>query len=112
MQQGMYIFEDAEDFIQFIDDLTHHYEENKPNNLVELTKPLFSKSEMEKEVKFLNKCRLNTFTEYPSNKIIKVNVTHSNCNYLVTYYFKGSINSNLTIYKQFYHYLRKREWKT
>lgn len=111
MANGIYIFNDAEDFIKVIEDIEQQYNENKPTNLVKLSKPLFNKSALEKEVKFLNECRLNVFSCFLSKKVIKVNITYNKCDYLVTYYFKGCTSNSKSIYKQFKYYLRKREWE-
>ena len=112
MGNGVYVFEDAEDFLKAIENLQQQYKENASTRIVELNKQLFNVSELRKEINFLDKCRLNSFMGFLTSKIIKVNITHNNCDYLVTYYFKGSTTGNRTIYKQLHHYLRKREWKS
>jgi len=109
MEQGVYIFEDAEDFLKFFRWVEQESDSNKPNDVLRICKPLFDKATMEKEIKFLNKCWLRTFYGFSSKKIIEVSISHNNYNYLIIYYFKGCINSNTSIYKQFYYYLRKRE---
>ena len=111
MANGVYLFEDAEDFLKAIENIQQQYEENTSTRIVELNKQLFSTSELRKEINFLDKCRLNSFIGFLTRKIIKVNITYNGCNYSVTYYFKGSTNGDKTIYKQLHHYLRKREWK-
>ena len=111
MANGIYVFNNADDFLKAIKNIEQEYQENTSTRIVELNKQLFSTSELRKEINFLNNCRLNSFMGFLTRKIIKVNITWDNCNYLITYQFKGSTNSNGTIYKQLHQYLRKREWK-
>lgn len=112
MANGVYLFEDAEDFLKAIEDIQQKYNENTSTMIVELNKQLFSTSELRKEINFLDKCRLNSFMGFLTKKIIKVNITYDDCDYSVTYYFKGSTSSNGTIYKRLHRYLRKREWNS
>ena len=112
MANGVYLFEDAEDFLKAIEDIQQQYDENKQRRIIELNKQLFSTSELRKEINFLNNCRLNSFMGCLTKKIIKVNITYDDCDYSVTYYFKGSTSSNGTIYKRLHRYLRKREWNS
>ena len=86
MANGVYLFEDAEDFLKAIENIQQQYEENTSTRIVELNKQLFSPSELRKEINFLDKCRLNSFIGFLTRKIIKVNITYNGCNYSVTYY--------------------------
>ena len=99
MTNGIYVFKDADDFLKTIEDIQQQYNENKQRRIIELNKQLFSTSELRKEINFLDKCRLNSFMGFLTKKIIKVNITYDDCDYSVTYYFKGSTSSNRTIYK-------------
>ena len=111
MANGIYVFNNADDFLKAIKNIEQEYQEKTSTRIVELNKQLFSTSELRKEIDFLNNCRLNSFMGFLTRKIIKVNITVDNCNYLITYRFKGSKNGDKTIYKQLHHYLKKREWQ-
>ena len=112
MANGIYVFNNADDFLKAIKNIEQEYQENTSTRIVELNKQLFSTSELRKEINFLNNCRLNSFIGFLTKKIIKVNITYEDCDYSVTYYFKGSTSSNGTIYKRLHRYLRKREWNS
>lgn len=104
MEQGIYIFENETDFLNAIDELTHHYE-NKPKNIY-LSKWLISTSELKKEIAYLDKCKVNAFSGFKKAKQIKINVTDClSVTYCITYNFNCS---NGGIYNKFNRYLRKR----
>ena len=111
MANGIYVFNNADDFLKAIKNIEQEYQEKTSTGIVELNKQLLSTSELRKEINFLDKCRLNSFMGFLTSKIIKVNITWDNCNYLITYQFKGSTSGDRTIYKQLHKYLRKREWQ-
>ena len=102
---GVYIFDDKNDFIRVIEDLNKCY--NLNNYKLDLTKELYHIQAVRNEIDFLNKCKIKSFSGFKTNKIIKVNLTTSdNSNYLITYMFR-----NLHYYDDFRRYLRKRELK-
>lgn len=107
MEQGIYIFDNATAFIDAIATLKNQYHINQ-SQTVYLNKHLNSLTEVRKEIKFLNKCCLNTFQGFRTAKLIKINITASDgVNYSVTYSFNNSCNKGA--YGELHRYFRKRE---
>ena len=107
MEQGIYIFDNVTAFIDAISTLENQYNINQ-SQTVYLNKHLNSIVEVRKEIKFLNKCILNSFQGFRTAKLIKINVTGSDgVNYSVTYSFNSSCNKG--VYGELHRYFRKRE---
>lgn len=101
MENGMYIFENADDFLIFMEDLQKQYNERNFR-----FKKLYTLNDIQNEIIFLDKCRIDGFTG--KSKTIKVYLTYHNCNYLITYAFNKS--ESCEVYNKFRDYLQKREW--
>lgn len=108
MQEGVYIFEDSEDFIKVIEDLKDFV--GVSGEWIRLSKWLMTLENVQKEINFLNKCEILTFSGFSKQKIIKVSLRHDNKRYVVTYLFKCS-RGDRCAYSILHHYLRKREWE-
>ena len=104
MEQGVYIFENSDDFLKVMEDLGKEY---KQNNLISLTKEMLSMEDIRKEINFLNECEMNAFVGYHTSSIIKINITFNESNYAITYLFKGKS----FLYHKMHLYLREKEWK-
>ena len=109
MEQGVYIFDNENDFIDFFNEFEKYYKNKddmmEADGILEIGKPLYSMEQIRKEIAILNRCSIVNFTTYFGSRIIKVNVEQNGSKYLVTYVFQGS----LYLYNNFRDYLKKRE---
>ena len=105
MQNGVYIFDNENDFIQAMNELQKHYATN--NNLTKLTIEISNIHSLRDEIAILNKCFINAFNGFRRDKQIKVNLSDNyNYRYLITYDF--SRTKSFHLYNEFRHYLDKR----
>jgi len=71
----------------------------------QIIKPITSISDIRKEIEYLDKCFINTFSGFWSNKEIKVNITsNKKIRYIISYHFKSKY-----LYKEFNRYLKQKK---
>lgn len=106
MEKGIYIIPKTTDFIKVLEQLS---KQHQPTPTIKLNKHLTNKTQLEKEIHFLNKCSIDVFTGFKTDCLIKVRVTGADG---VKYYIKYSFNTSDgsgTIYEQLNRYFRKRD---
>jgi hypothetical protein len=106
-QQGIYIFDTSNSFIEAMEQLSKEY---KPKPLIKLAKHLTNYTDLFKEINFLNNCSIDSFNGFRKQNQIKLSVTGSDgVRYHIVYSFNNSNGGYGGVYTKFYRYLRKRE---
>lgn len=110
MQQGTYIFNNENAFIDAIATLENQYNiKINQSQTVYLKKHFNSIKEVRKEINFLNGFVLNCFQGFRKANLIKANITGvDGVNYSITYSFNNSSDNN-GCFGRLHHYFRKRE---
>ena len=90
MSNGIYIFEDKEDFLKAIDELNSFYNSER-TSFTYLHKHLNHVFEARNEVEFLKKCHVLTYSCFRKDSIIKVSFKDSQDKmFNMTYSFNNS----------------------
>ncbi len=88
MEKGIYIFDNETDFINALEQLKKNYEP------LSIKKHIATISDLNNEISFLKRCRINSFLGFQTKKQIKLDVTASNgVIYDVTYSFNYSLGA-------------------
>lgn len=105
MKEGIYLFPSKNDFLKVIDKMIA-FENDKTSDFLYLHKHLTSSVEVDKEILFINTCKVNCFNGFKSKALIKVCLTSCEGDRLnITYSFK---TANSTPYEKFFRYFMKR----
>ena len=84
------IFDNPNDFLEVMEELNKGYNKPKPG-IIYLTKHLDSSQAVRKEITFLKRCKINSFSSFYTSKVVIINLTdYTNCIINVRYSFKGT----------------------
>ena len=105
MTNGLYIFEDKEDFLKAIDELSELYNTQR-NDFQYLHKHFNTIQDVKHEISFLNKCQIIAYSSFRRDSLIKVSLKDCFSNkFNITYSFNNSHKG--TAFDELYSYLKK-----
>lgn len=105
MEAGIYIFKDTDTFLKHIELLAKEYNKPKPKTIY-LTKHLDSCQAVRKEIRFINKCNINSFSTFYTSKVAIISITdYTNCTINIKYTFKGTGY----LFSEFRRYIKKHK---